>query len=283
MAQIIRSAQMDEKPLVLKRQKAVPEEAAPLNHHDQSDQTVDEKQMSSSYDKPMAPSGKTDELAGNKPEKRIEESLEFHHLAMATESLKEENADLMAQLKLTEQELGELQERVSDELTREREEARKTGHEEGYQKGIEMARAEFAEKLAELDGCLSSLNENFDRSINGIEEMVIELTLASVTKLLGEKLSDEEFVVSLVKSILDRAREQASVKLHVSKRDFETIDRYREQLADHFKGDSLEIVPDSRVQLGGCLLQSAEGSLDGRLEIQLQLLKETILGTYHKE
>jgi flagellar biosynthesis/type III secretory pathway protein FliH len=38
-------------------------------------------------------------------------------------------------------------------------------------------------------------------------------------------------------------------------------------------------VPDERVALGGCLIDSPGGTLDGRLETQLQRLREVLVAT----
>jgi flagellar biosynthesis/type III secretory pathway protein FliH len=42
------------------------------------------------------------------------------------------------------------------------------------------------------------------------------------------------------------------------------------------QGRKFEIVADSRVELGGCIVETNTGSLDGRFEVQLRELYETL-------
>ncbi len=41
---------------------------------------------------------------------------------------------------------------------------------------------------------------------------------------------------------------------------------------------AVELLADERVELGGCLIETGGGTLDGRLETQLKRLRDTLLG-----
>jgi flagellar assembly protein FliH len=45
----------------------------------------------------------------------------------------------------------------------------------------------------------------------------------------------------------------------------------------------LEIVSDEGIELGGCLLETARGGLDARLETQVQRLRELLLAARRAE
>jgi flagellar assembly protein FliH len=78
-----------------------------------------------------------------------------------------------------------------------------------------------------------------------------------------------------VREAISGVRERERLVVRVSPRDHKLF--AGENIAPK-NGDagSIELVADERVELGGCLIETSSGTLDGRLETQLQRLCDTL-------
>jgi flagellar assembly protein FliH len=98
-----------------------------------------------------------------------------------------------------------------------------------------------------------------------------------VTKIIGEAFTDRDVVISAMREVIRRTKERTELVVRISPADWAMLDGYQEQLTAGLNVGSVEIVADERVQLGGCLLETPAGSLDGRLEVQLERLRDALL------
>lgn len=166
------------------------------------------------------------------------------------------------------------------------------GLEEGRQKGImegrELGRAAVerdgkaaldaaAGRLAQLDRLLASLPMALTRRLAEAEEDMVALCHAIVCRILGDELRTPAGVAQLVRQAIREGGLAGLGKLaiHIHPRDWATLaadDSLAERLARHAGTGPVQWVADEHVVLGGCLIQSAEGTLDARLETQLRAL-----------
>jgi flagellar biosynthesis/type III secretory pathway protein FliH len=66
------------------------------------------------------------------------------------------------------------------------------------------------------------------------------------------------------------------VVVQVSARDLPLLAAGEQALRAAFGGRKLALAADPRIELGGCVLETRLGSLDGRLETQLRAVFEAI-------
>jgi flagellar assembly protein FliH len=67
---------------------------------------------------------------------------------------------------------------------------------------------------------------------------------------------------------------ELSIRVHPD--DLPVLQQEQDRIAAALSGRSFSIVPDARVQVGGCIAESSLGSLDGRLEVQLREIFATL-------
>lgn len=167
---------------------------------------------------------------------------------------------------------------LRDELDQHRQEAAERGFREGYQKGLKQAEAESTGDHAAVAELLESLGKARETLIADCEDELLAIAHGAVLRLLGERLASEEAVLAAVRQVVAEATGQQQLTVRVSPRDFALLQSRRAELESESGSDGLDLVSDPRVDLGGCLVESPTGTLDGRLEVQLQRLREALLG-----
>ena len=146
----------------------------------------------------------------------------------------------------------------------------------GYAEGLRQGNADYVERLDELGALIRSARAALVSEIAGTEDVIVEIAFEAVCKILGEALLNSEGVVAIVREVLRSMREREQLLVRVAPADFELLEQHRAQLLQGEDGRTLDLVADERVVLGGCLVETTGGTLDGRLETQMQRLVDTL-------
>lgn len=162
-----------------------------------------------------------------------------------------------------------------------------SGRDAGYLAGLDagMAQASKAnqDQLALLANLVQSVSAQVGQGIAQAEQDMLALVFDIVCRIIGE----HALTRAGVQHLLTQARSALAasplftVRLHAQ--DLATLQGNPDFIA-RFDGDGqaagkVHWLADARMQLGGCMLDSANGSLDARLETQMQKLKQTLLET----
>jgi flagellar assembly protein FliH len=124
---------------------------------------------------------------------------------------------------------------------------------------------------------VSSGRSRLDAGIEDLTDLGAEIAFEVVCKVLGQAFTEREAVVFAVREAVRRARDRSRLTVRVSPADFEVIRDHRDKILEGLEAGKVEIIADERVELGGCLLETPSGNLDGRLEAQLANLHRTLL------
>jgi flagellar assembly protein FliH len=128
-----------------------------------------------------------------------------------------------------------------------------------------------------LQQLIGTMRVSFDEGIVGVEEVIVEIAFEAVCKILGEAWCRPDGVLAAVREVIRNAREREQLLVHLAPGDHELVSRHRSSLLQNGDSGHIELVADERVVLGGCLVETSGGTLDGRLETQLQRLRDTLL------
>ncbi|HEX5515655.1 MAG TPA: FliH/SctL family protein [Gammaproteobacteria bacterium] len=156
-------------------------------------------------------------------------------------------------------------------------EASAVGYEQGLKLGEAAGRAELAESVAAFAQLLAAAKAALSAGLMDLEELAVEIAMEGVTKVLGRELGRAEGVLALIREVASRAREQAVLTVRLGERDYSLLQEHHEALSGALGGVRVELVSDQRVAFGGCLVETENGTLDGRLDQQLRRLKEAIV------
>lgn len=166
------------------------------------------------------------------------------------------------------------------------------GFREGFERGQSTADAKIREaadkvvadivlagreRLARMDAILDQLPQKVSQYFADTEEDAIAVAFEAVCNLLSESASSKDVLERLVQKTLSEWQGRAPFALHLHPDDFELMrdsDGYSPVSGER---RAFKMMPDSRIEIGGCVLQSDEGGLDARLEVQLENLKVTMV------
>ena len=165
---------------------------------------------------------------------------------------------------------------LSDELTAVHEKARLSGYEAGEQR----ARAEFARQFEKALGTLEQLAASaeaaFDRECAALADGCIDVVAEVLAKIAGPALTSREAVVGAVLTVLGRVKEDRDVTIRVHANDLPVLQQEEQALTRVLGRRKFALVADTRVTAGGCIVETSAGSLDGRFEVQLHEMCETL-------
>lgn len=160
---------------------------------------------------------------------------------------------------------------------KELEAARAKAFDQGYADGETEGRRIWSEDNERLAALIGQIEERWKARVDEAEDLAVEIAFAALTRVLGTTLTSREGVVETVRSVLSEAKEdRAQLSIRLSPQDFEFLGEEGRALLTTGR-TAVNCVADSRIKLGGCLLETEHGTLDGRLEIQLERLKEALL------
>lgn len=152
-------------------------------------------------------------------------------------------------------------------------EGRETGYAEGHAQGLDMAREEARKLQALAQACAES--------IHGMEadtgEALLSLALRVAEQVLRSTLNSQpERILDLIREVLQvDAGQQGALKLRLNPADMDLVDQYLQQDATvtHWRLQS-----DASIERGGCIVETALGSIDATLQTRWQRVVST-LGT----
>ncbi|QNB08835.1 hypothetical protein G5S34_20130 [Herbaspirillum frisingense] len=162
------------------------------------------------------------------------------------------------------------------------------GREEGLRQGLQLARekleaeieavnAAWRQREAQLLQLLQAIPAQLADRLEEMEDDMVALAHAAVLRILGDAFQSGEGPRLAVRRQIDglERRQVLVVRVHP---DDACLLRDDVQIAD-LGAQGVTWVADERVATGGCIMETRDGSLDARLETQLQAFTQLLLST----
>jgi flagellar assembly protein FliH len=150
-------------------------------------------------------------------------------------------------------------------------------HRQGYAAGVEQARADNEGRLQALQQLIGSMRGALSDGIVGAEDLIVEIAFEAVCRIIGDAVGRRDGVLAVVREVIRGVRERENLVVRVAPQDYELIAGERQRLLRNGDANHIELASDERIELGGCLVETSGGTLDGRLETQLQRLRDTLV------
>jgi len=166
--------------------------------------------------------------------------------------------------------------------------AQHNGYAQGHSEGIAVAEAEvrqqWEQRLSEASAVLSEAYIMKEQIIQEAEPFLVELSCMIAEKVIDRQLTlNPDIVVELIRKSLSRRREQGVITLCVSPGQLAFVQAAREELNMAIDSQAeLQILPDSTVKDSGCVIRSAYGSIDARIDTQLSEIKRELISLSHR-
>jgi flagellar assembly protein FliH len=157
-----------------------------------------------------------------------------------------------------------------------RTDAREQGYAAGCQQANDRLDAEYQRKLESVQAVLQGISSRLEQLVSHAEDTMVETIYAAVVKIIGERMVEPENILSMIRHVSSQLVRPENFTVRLAPADYELVMQARSHPGDN-EIAAVKIVADPRVELGGCILESVTGSLDARLEVQLQRLKGVLL------
>jgi flagellar assembly protein FliH len=179
----------------------------------------------------------------------------------------------------------------AEEKIRQLEEESKTGLEEARKEAEEQARAAgkeegFAEGHAEVERLIQRTQTMLERAqdkrgdiLTETEQEIIDLVLLiarKVVKVISE--SQRTVILQNVVQALRKVKTRGNVTIRVNMADLKLTTEHTKDFIQRVEGaKSVQVVEDSTVDSGGCIIETDFGEIDARIASQLAELEAKIL------
>lgn len=157
--------------------------------------------------------------------------------------------------------------------------AQERGRELGYKAGLEKGLIKAEEVLQQFDSAIKDTLTQRESLLEEAKQKVLELVLEISAKVTFDAITiDPEATLQMISGVIDTLIDRSRLRIRVHPDHLPLV----EQNIDTFlKGSAtikdISIVPDQRVQYGGCFIETPNGDIDARLESQFEVLKGTLL------
>jgi flagellar assembly protein FliH len=151
-------------------------------------------------------------------------------------------------------------------------------YQKGLQVGVDMVHAEMAQAASLIGSIAEQALEEKWRIIRSYEENVVELAVQIAEKVVDEHIElKPEAVVGIAKRACTLTAEREHVRIRVNPGDVEIMKAHKEDLMAAIDGmQKIEVVMDRRIRSGGCILETASGNVDARIQSQFGQLEQAL-------
>jgi flagellar assembly protein FliH len=166
-----------------------------------------------------------------------------------------------------------------DDIQRINEEARTEGYQAGFDEGRQAGEAALAEtvtsELARFSALIGNLQASLAHMDQTIAEQVLELALEVASQVIRSTIDvqSESLLPVIREAIAALPLHHGHVMLHLNPTDAELV---REQIGEQLTQTGTQIVDDSEIAPGGCLLKAGTCEIDATLETRWKRVLEAI-------
>jgi len=147
------------------------------------------------------------------------------------------------------------------------------GYAAGFRKGEQDGLAGYQSAQTRLDAVARSIDDASVRSVEIAQDLIVATAFEAICKILGDGFSTPEGIRALVKEATSRIRGKSPLTIKVNPDDLKLIEVTGELgVATESTWQS-----DETLNIGGCLIESKQGTLDAQLDSQILRLKQILM------
>ncbi len=160
-------------------------------------------------------------------------------------------------------------------------EAYKKGYDAGREEGYKDGQAEVMRLIDRLGTVVSTAVDIRDDIIKSSERMMSEMILMIARKVIKDEIVERrEVVVNNIKEAIKRVKDRDRIDIRVNFADLDMTTAHKDELIKMMESlKKVNIYEDSRVERGGCIIETDVGAIDARISTQLDAIEEAIRNT----
>ena len=174
---------------------------------------------------------------------------------------------------------GELEADAQKKIDNERREALEQGREAGRAEGYAEGKTEVNRLIQRTQTVLERAQDKRAEILTETEKEIIDLVLL-ITRKVVKVISDSQrdVVVANVIQALGKVRDRGTVIIRVNLADLKLTTENTKEFIKSLEGvKSIQVLEDSSVDSGGCIVETDFGEIDARISSQLAELEAKIL------
>jgi len=155
--------------------------------------------------------------------------------------------------------------------------AQESGHQAGYAAGTEAAQAEMDTMLSTMRGLIDMARVERHKIIESAESEIVRLSMGIAEQVIHRQVDfDRNVVVGMVKSAIDKLIDRESITVRVNPIDLARMQQHRDEILALGETKHVRLIEDRRIGPGGVVVETESGTLDGRIETQIDEAKRVL-------
>ena len=157
-------------------------------------------------------------------------------------------------------------------------EAYQKGYDAGREVGFKKGQAEVRRLIDRLGTIVGQAIDVREDIIAASEKQMVDMILMIARKVIKDEVVErKEVVLNNIREALRRIKDRDRVDIRVNFMDLELTTAHKDELIKMMESlRKVNIYEDSRIDRGGCIIETDVGSIDARISTQLKELEEAI-------
>lgn len=157
--------------------------------------------------------------------------------------------------------------------------AMRSGNEQGYAEGLKKGTEELAHKTKELEQLKKDLEADYRNVVEELEPHLVDVITEVYEHVLGVTLDEHrEIVMHLINTTLFQMEGVKKFLLHVSKDDYPYISMQRKELVagTGIAVENVEVIEDFSMKKGQCIIETDGAIFDCGFKTQMEELRKQL-------
>lgn len=157
-------------------------------------------------------------------------------------------------------------------------EAYKKGYDAGREEGYKEGQSEVARLIDRLGTIVATAVDIRDDIIRSSEKQMTEIILMIARKVIKDEIVERrEVVINNIKEAIKRVKDRDRIDIRVNFADLDMTTAHKDELIKMIESlKKINIYEDSRVERGGCIIETDVGAIDARISTQLDSIEESV-------
>lgn len=150
----------------------------------------------------------------------------------------------------------------------------------GYEEGKQQGYSETERLLHDAAHIVEHAKKERQEIIEQCEKDILELALAVAARVIHTEITiNHDIVLAVVKDAIRKAKDQERVVIRVNPDDFEIVAEEKVNLRALVGREiGMDVRGDIGVDPGGCVIETDYGTIDARIDTQMETVKKALLG-----
>lgn len=157
-------------------------------------------------------------------------------------------------------------------------EAYQKGYDAGREVGFKKGQSEVRRLIDRLGTIIGQAIDVREDIIAASEKQMVDMILMVARKVIKDEVVErKEVVLNNIREALKRIKDRDRVDIRVNFADLELTTAHKDELIKMMESlRKVNIYEDSRIDRGGCIIETDVGSIDARISTQLKEMEEAI-------